>query len=134
IITTVSRTYSREIRTAAFGNGLEGAIEERSDDLYGVINGIDTEVWNPAVDGALTKRYAADDPEGKAACRQALRRELHLTGADGPLIGMVTRLAEQKGLDLTLEALPALLGDGCQLALLGSGESHLEEAFQVAAA
>jgi starch synthase len=133
VLTTVSRTYAHEVRTAAFGNGLEGVLEERSHDLHGVINGIDAEFWNPAVDGAIAKRYSADDPEGKVACREALRRELGLEPAPGPLIGMVTREADQKGLDLTLEALPGLLSEGAQLVLLGTGEPHLEEAFRAAA-
>ena len=134
VLTTVSRTYANEIRTAAFGNGLEGVIEERSEDLHGVINGIDPETWNPATDAALAKRYGADDLTGKAACRDALIRELDLAPGAGPVIGMVTRLAEQKGLDLTLEALPMLLEAGATLALLGSGEPYLEEAFRAAAA
>ncbi|HYB42670.1 MAG TPA: glycogen synthase GlgA [Candidatus Methylomirabilis sp.] len=129
LLTTVSRTYAREIRTAAFGNGLEGVLEERSDDLHGVINGIDYEVWNPAKDPALAQPYAADDATGKAACRDALRVEMGLEAGPGPVIGLVTRLAEQKGLDLALHALPELLADGCQVALLGSGDAHLEAAF-----
>jgi len=130
----VSRTYANEIRTAAFGNGLEGVIEERSEDLHGVINGIDPEVWNPATDAALAKRYGADDLAGKAGCRDALVRELGLTPGAGPIIGMVTRLAEQKGLDLTLDSLPMLLEAGASLVLLGAGEPHLEEAFRAEAA
>ncbi len=134
VLTTVSRTYANEIRTAAFGNGLEGVIEERSEDLHGVINGIDPETWNPATDAALAKRYGVDDLTGKAVCRDALIRELGLAPGAGPVVGMVTRLAEQKGLDLTLDALPMLLETGASLALLGSGEPHLEEAFRAAAA
>jgi starch synthase len=133
LLTTVSRTYAREIRTAAFGHGLEGVLEERSHDLHGVVNGIDYDVWNPAKDPALPQAYSADDPEGKAACRDALRAALGLPPAPGPLIGMVTRMVEQKGLDLVLEALPGLLAEGCQLALLGSGEARLEEGFREAA-
>ena len=133
LLTTVSRTYAREIRTSAFGNGLEGVLEERSHDLHGVVNGIDYEVWNPAKDRAIPVPYAADDPEGKAACRESLRAELGLEAGSGPVIGLVTRLTEQKGLDLVLGALPALLAEGCQLALLGSGDAHLEQAFRAAA-
>ena len=133
LLTTVSRTYAREIRTSAFGNGLEGVLEERSHDLHGVVNGIDYEVWNPAKDRAIPASYTADDPEGKAACRESLRAELGLEPGPGPVIGLVTRLAEQKGLDLVLGALPALLGEGCQLVLLGSGDAHLEQAFRAAA-
>ena len=134
LLTTVSRTYAAEIRTPAFGHGLEGVIEDRSADLYGVINGIDYETWNPAKDPALTCHYSAAQPEDKALCREALRRELGLEADRSMLITMVTRLAAQKGLDLVLEGLPGLLEAGCQVALLGSGETPLETAWQEAAA
>jgi len=134
LLTTVSRTYAREIRTSAFGNGLEGVLEERSHDLHGVVNGIDYDEWNPAKDPAIPAAYSGDDVDGKAACREALRVELGLERAPGPVIGIVTRLVDQKGLDLVLGALPALLAEGCQLALLGSGDAHLEDAFRAAAA
>src|SRR5215475_5188469 len=117
LLTTVSRTYAAEIRTPEFGNGLDGVLEDRAADLYGVINGIDYEQWNPAKDAALARPYSADEPEGKAACREALRRELGLEDARGPIVGMITRLAGQKGLDLALEGLPAMLEAGCQIAL-----------------
>ena len=134
LLTTVSRTYAEEIRTPEFGNGLDGVLEERAADLYGVINGIDYEQWNPAKDAALTRPYTADEPEGKAACREALRRELGLEETRGPIVAMITRLAGQKGLDLALDGLPGMLEAGCQVALLGSGEAHLEEAWTRAAA
>jgi starch synthase len=134
LLTTVSRTYAAEIRTPEFGNGLDGVLEERAADLHGVINGIDYEQWNPAKDPALARPYSADEPEGKAACREALRRELELEDARGPIVALVTRLAGQKGLDLALEGLPAMLEAGCRIALLGSGEAHLEEAWGQAAA
>ena len=134
LLTTVSRTYAREIRTAAFGNGLEGVLEERSRDLHGVINGIDYELWNPETDAALAKRYGAGDLQGRAICRTALREEMGLAAGSGLIVGMVTRLAGQKGLDLTLDALPGILATGAQLVLLGSGEAPLEEAFTAAAA
>jgi starch synthase len=133
LLTTVSRTYAHEIRTAAFGAGLEGVLEERSPDLHGVVNGIDYEVWNPETDGAIAKRYGPGGLEGKAICRQALEDEMGLARGRGPIIGMVTRLAAQKGLDLTLEALPGILAAGARLVLLGSGEAPLEEAFVAAA-
>ena len=134
LLTTVSRTYAQEIRTPAFGNGLEGVLEQRSHELHGVINGIDYELWNPETDAALAKRFGPGDLQGKAVCRTALREEMGLTPGPGLLVGMVTRLAGQKGLDLTLEALPGILATGSQLVLLGSGEAPLEEAFTAAAA
>lgn len=133
LLTTVSRTYAREIRTAEFGNGLEGVLEDRSHDLHGVINGIDYEVWNPQKDAAIAHPYSGDDPEPKAICREALRRELGLDDAAGPIIGVVTRLAQQKGMDLLLQALPGVLAEGAQLVVLGSGETLLEEGFRDAA-
>src|SRR5260370_40375485 len=118
LLTTVSRTYAREIRTSAFGNGLEGVLEERSQDLHGVVNGIDYEVWNPQKDPVIAHPYSAEDPEPKAICRETLRRELGLEDAAGPLIGVVARLAEQKGMDLVLGALPALPPTPSHLLLL----------------
>src|SRR5512144_2063094 len=81
LLTTVSRTYAREIRTSAFGNGLEGVLEERSRDLHGVVNGIDYEVWNPQKDAAIAHPYSTEDPEPKAICREMLRREWALDGS-----------------------------------------------------
>ncbi len=134
LLTTVSRTYAREIRSAAFGSGLEGVLEDRSRDLHGVVNGVDYEIWNPQKDSALAHPYSADDPEPKAICRETLRRELGLQDAAGPVLGVVTRLAEQKGMDLVLDALPGILAEGCQLVVLGSGDPRLEDAFLAAAA
>src|SRR4026209_2474391 len=133
LLTTVSRTYAREIRTAEFGNGLEGVLEDRSHDLHGVINGIDYDVWNPQKDAAIAHPYSGDDPEPKAICREAVRRELGLDDAAGPIIGVVPRLAQQKGMDLLLQALPGVLAEGAQLVVLGSGETLLEEGFREAA-
>jgi starch synthase len=134
LLTTVSRTYAREIRTPAFGGGLEGVLEERSRDLHGVINGIDYEIWDPRKDPVIAHPYSAEDPEPKAVCRETLRRELGLEDGAGPVIGIIARLAEQKGMDLVLEALPGILAEGGQLEVLGSGDAHLEEAFRAAAA
>ncbi|MBI4609687.1 MAG: glycogen synthase GlgA [Candidatus Rokubacteria bacterium] len=133
LLNTVSRTYAREIQTPEFGCGLEGVLHERSRDLHGVINGIDYEAWNPETDSEIAKRYTAEDLEGKRICKASLREELGLRDEPGLLIGMVTRLATQKGIDLALAALPELLAQGCQLVLLGSGEPALEQAFAQAA-
>jgi starch synthase len=134
LLTTVSRTYAREIRTPAFGSGLEGVLEDRSQDLHGVVNGIDYELWNPQKDPAIAHPYSAEDPEPKVVCRETLRRELGLEDGEGPLIGIITRLAEQKGMDLVLAALPGILEERGQLVVLGSGDARLEEAFRAAAA
>jgi starch synthase len=133
LLTTVSRTYAQEIQTPEFGCGLEGVLQERSADLHGVVNGIDYEIWNPATDAEIPKRYTADEMEGKRLCKLALQEEMGLRADPGPLIGMVTRLAEQKGLDLVLTALPAMVTLGVQLAVLGTGEPAIEQALLEAA-
>ena len=130
-LTTVSPTYAAELMRDEFGMGLDGVMRQRRGVLSGILNGIDETVWNPATDGAIAVRY--DDPEGKAASTAALRQELGLAPAGGPLCVVVSRLTEQKGLDLLLEALPELLAHGGQLALLGTGETWMEDAFRAAA-
>ncbi|MCA8879376.1 MAG: glycogen synthase GlgA [Rhodobacteraceae bacterium] len=129
-LTTVSPTYARELLTPEFGMGLDGVLRQRQADLSGILNGIDLDVWNPATDPAVTV-YTA--PSGKAPNRAALRDEFGLGEADGPLCVVISRLTEQKGLDLLLEAVPALTGRGGQLALLGTGNRSLEDAWRAAA-
>jgi starch synthase len=98
------------------------------------LNGVDREVWNPARDPALAARYSAEAPAGKAACKRALQAEVGLDArADAPLLGVVSRLTWQKGLDLVLAALPMLLREGAQLVVQGSGDAGLEAAFSDAA-
>jgi starch synthase len=128
LVTTVSPTYAREIQTPEHGQRLDGVLRERSADLVGILNGLDVEAWNPATDPDLPKRYGPGDPEGKAACTAALRAECGLPAPAGrrPLVGVVGRLAEQKGLDLVAEAVPALEAAGAQLVVLGSGEARYE--------
>jgi starch synthase len=126
-LTTVSPTYAQELMTPEFGMGLDGVLRARRDDLSGILNGIDLEVWSPENDN-LIQTYKT--PRGKGANRAALLSELGLPQAKGPLCVVVSRLTEQKGLDVLLEALPVLLARGGQLALLGSGDPALEAAFQ----
>jgi starch synthase len=134
-ITTVSPTYANEIATHEFGCGLDGVIRSRVGDLSGILNGVDGKVWNPESDTALASRYSAADLSGKSRCREALRAELGLEPVgEAPLFGVVSRLNGQKGLDLVLSALPALLRMGGQLCVQGSGEPALEAAFAAAAA
>lgn len=130
-LTTVSPSYAAELMTPEFGMGMDGVIRDRRAALSGILNGIDEAVWNPATDPAITP-YTG--PAGKAANTAALRAELGLPAAAGPLCVVVSRLTEQKGLDLLIRALPALTGRGGQLALLGSGEPWLEDAFRAASA
>lgn len=134
-ISTVSPTYAAEIATPEGGMGLEGLIAARADVLHGILNGLDTALWNPATDPALAARFDAADPAPRAANRTALCRAFGLeepTG--GPVFGFVGRLAWQKGVDLVLAALPALLATGGVLALFGSGEAGLTAAAGAAAA
>ncbi len=126
-ITTVSPNYAREIATPEFGHGLDGVIRGRAGDVSGILNGVDRAVWSPDLDTALASRYDAERPDGKAACKQALQRELALhVDAQVPLLGVVSRLTSQKGLDLVLGALRGLLAQGVQLAVIGTGEAPLE--------
>ncbi|WP_297365640.1 glycogen synthase GlgA [Thauera sp.] len=134
-LTTVSPNYAREIQGPEQGCGLDGLLRARAHELSGILNGVDGAVWDPATDALLPACYGADDMAGKARCRSALRRELGLAArADGPLFCVVSRLTEQKGLHLVLQALPALIVGGAQFALLGSGDAGLEAAFRDAAA
>jgi starch synthase len=133
-ITTVSPTYAREIATHEFGFGLDGVVRGRGADVSGVLNGVDRTVWDPATDSSLAQRYSAREPAGKARCKAALQRELGLqVQVDEMLFGVVSRLTSQKGLDLMLAALPALLKRGAQFVLQGAGEPALEAAFLAAA-
>lgn len=132
-ITTVSPTYAHEIATAEFGFGLDGAIRSRGADVVGILNGIDADVWNPAIDPAIAARYDDARLEGKRACREALQAELGLAADDDALLlAVISRLSAQKGLDLLLAALPQLAAAGVQLVLLGTGEPSLEAAFRMA--
>ena len=133
-LTTVSPTYAREIQTPAFGWGLDGLLRSRANRLTGILNGVDTRVWDPGHDPLLPQTYGLQDiVAGKRAAKAALQRRLGLETREGaPLFGAVSRLTEQKGLDLVLAGLPTLLACDGQLALLGSGDSHLEHGFAVA--
>lgn len=134
-ITTVSPTYAREIQGAEQGCGLDGLLRDRADDLSGILNGVDESVWNPATDPALAANYSAEVLAGKRRCKTALQQELGLAPvATAPILCVVSRLTDQKGLHLVLRALPALLENGAQFALLGSGDAGLEDAFRAAAA
>jgi starch synthase len=133
-ITTVSPSYAREIQTPAFGCGLDGVITQRRAQLQGILNGVDYAVWNSTTDPRLEAHFGVQHPERKAVAKAALLRQLGLRVDPGAmLIGVVSRLTTQKGIDLMLEALPALLAENVQLALLGSGDAPLEAACQALA-
>jgi len=133
-ITTVSPTYAMEIMQPETGMGFDGLLRARATRVSGILNGIDTSVWDPAKDPLIAKTYDAAHLDARAANKALLQNLMGLGQEPGPLVlGVVSRLSGQKGLDLLLEALPALLEEGMQLALLGSGEAGLEAEFQAAA-
>ncbi|HVH78688.1 MAG TPA: glycogen synthase GlgA, partial [Stellaceae bacterium] len=133
-LTTVSPTYAAEIQTPEFGEGLDGLLRLRGDRLTGILNGVDPRYWDPEHDDAIPQPYDTDTAEqGKAAAKAELRRRLLLHEGPAPLLGVVSRLTPQKGLDLLLDALPQLTAAGGQLALLGAGDRDLETGFTAAA-
>jgi starch synthase len=132
-ITTVSPTYAREIQTPEGGMGLGGLLRTRAADVVGILNGIDEAVWNPATDTLLAAAYDESNLDARAVNKQALQRRLGLaSNPDALVFGVVSRLSDQKGLDLVVAALPTLLSGGAQLALLGAGDPRLEASFQAA--
>ena len=126
-LTTVSPTYAREVQTREFGYGLEGVLHQRRADLLGILNGVDYAEWNPAHDPYTAAPYSADDPSGKAACKVDLQQAAGLPAAPTtPLIGIVSRLADQKGFDLIAEIAPRLLDRNLQMVVLGTGDAHYQ--------
>jgi len=134
-VSTVSRKYAREIRTPEFGWGLERMIEANADKLYGILNGVDYDEWSPAVDPYIDTQFDSDDLSGKALCKSDLQREVGLpVRHDVPLIGLVGRLAEQKGIGLLAGAVWNLMELDIQIVLLGAGEKWAEHFFSDVAA
>ncbi|MDR1368302.1 MAG: glycogen synthase GlgA [Candidatus Accumulibacter sp.] len=128
-ITTVSPTYAKEIQTPEFGCGLDGVLTERADDLSGILNGVDYDIWTPQ-DTKIAHTYTANNQNGKKLCKRALQRDFGLQrDGDSPLFAVVSRLAGQKGMDLIIDALPELLDGGGQLVVLGTGEAEIEARF-----
>ncbi len=122
VLTTVSYTYAKEILMREFGYGLEGVLKKRREDLYGVLNGIDYTEWNPSRDKFLPKRFDMENLEGKRECKKQLVKEASLDRSERPLIGIVSRLSDQKGLDLVLQSFAELLSFGVNLVVLGKGD------------
>ncbi len=133
---TVSPTYAREVTTdPELGFGLEGVLRDKGDRFTGILNGADYEQWDPAIDGEIAARYSARNPEGKRRCTRALRELLKLPDRnDCPIVGMVTRMTAQKGVDLLMEALEAVMRLDLQLVMLASGDPALEKFFKDAQA
>jgi starch synthase len=133
-LTTVSPTYAREVQGAEQGGGLDGLLRQRRDVLSGILNGVDTRVWNPATDRLIAQTFDARHLTQRAANKVALQRQFGLSRRpDALLCGVVSRLTEQKGLQLVIAGLPELLARGGQLVVLGSGDAALEAAFKQAA-
>ena len=129
-ITTVSPTYADSIQTAEYGCGLEGLLTQRNQHLTGIVNGIDTNAWNPKTDAYLSHSYTSKNLQVKTRNTQFLRSKLKLSHSkQAPLIGMITRLTEQKGIDLVLPIIPKIINTGAQLAILGSGDEDLENSL-----
>ncbi|MBU6400951.1 MAG: glycogen synthase GlgA [Verrucomicrobia bacterium] len=133
-VTTVSPRYAREITTETFGCGLDAVLRARQAKLVGILNGVDYDEWDPERDACLPQRFSSADLTGKAANKAALQKELGLpVVASTPLFGTISRLTDQKGMDIELAALEEMLPAGFQFVLLGSGASDFEQAYQVLA-
>ncbi|HEY6200996.1 MAG TPA: glycogen synthase GlgA [Candidatus Binatia bacterium] len=135
VLTTVSRKYAEEILTPEYGSGLEGVLAERKRDLHGILNGVDYREWNPEIDKFIKKNYAPDNMAGKGECKKELQQLYNLPQrASTPLLGIVSRLADQKGIDLLLDIVDQLLGMDLQLVVLGSGDQKYQELISELAA
>jgi len=131
LLNTVSPSYALEIRQREFAYGIEGVIRDRADDLTGILNGVEYGEWNPETDCRIAANYSERDLSGKALCKGDLQRALGLPAkADVPLLGMVSRLVRQKGIDLIAGAARRILGLDVQVAVLGAGEPWAEDLFR----
>ncbi|HEY2989891.1 MAG TPA: glycogen synthase GlgA [Candidatus Binatia bacterium] len=129
-LTTVSRKYAEEILTPEYGCGLEGVLRDRERDLHGILNGIDYREWNPATDPHIKKQYSAANLRGKQVCKKDLQDLYGLPPkAATPMIGIVSRLADQKGLDILLEVIEDILRFDLQLVILGAGDQKYQDAL-----
>lgn len=133
LLSTVSVTYAREIQSGPeYGYGLEGILRNRASDLHGIVNGIDYDEWNPETDPLIPAHYSTQDPSGKAMCKAALLQTMRLPRRKGrvPLIGIISRLADQKGFDLIEEAIQEIAKQDLQMVILGTGQQKYHELFQ----
>ena len=134
-VTTVSPTYAREIQGKELGFGMDGVLATRRESLYGVLNGIDTETWNPQTDPHLNANYGVLTLERKVANKRALKRRFGLGGGDDvPLLAMVSRITDQKGVDIVAQAIPQIAGFPAHLVIVGTGERGMVEQLQAAQA
>ncbi len=129
-VTTVSKRYAKEMQISEFGFGLENHIKAHSSKLFGILNGVDYDEWNPSVDTNITKKFDTDDMDGKLVCKRALQEHFSLNIDDNaPLIGFVGRFAEQKGISLIAGVIEGLLEQNIQVVMLGTGEKWAEHFF-----
>jgi starch synthase len=131
-LTTVSRKYAEEIQTTEYGHGLDGVARARADRLVGILNGVDYSVWNPEVDSLIAARYSAKDLSGKQACKRDLLAQFQLPeeNLQRPLIGIVSRFADQKGFDLLAQTADSLMEEDLAIMALGAGEAKHERMFR----
>lgn len=129
IITTVSNSYAKEILTPKYGFGLDDVLRKRNNSPYGIINGIDYSEWNPEEDDLIPAKYSKDDLSGKAICKKSLQKAYGLPETNSFLIGMVTRLTSQKGLDLVAKAMKEIIKSGAQVIILGKGDRYFHKVF-----
>jgi starch synthase len=129
LINTVSKKYALEIQTPEFGERMDGLFRKRAQDLHGIVNGIDYEELNPATDKFIYENYTAESIERKKENKKALQKEMGLPVSDTPLIGIITRLVDQKGLDLIAAIFEQIMDLGVQFVLLGTGEDHYQRLF-----
>ncbi|MEP7218685.1 MAG: glycogen synthase GlgA, partial [Bacteroidota bacterium] len=133
-VSTVSPTYAKEIMTAAHGCGLESVVKKHKDKLWGIMNGVDTEIWNPETDKLIDTKYSSESLEGKFENKTALANKFNMDAdLDIPLIGVIARMVEQKGYDLICEAIEPLMKLGVQLVILGEGEKKYQTVLEKAA-
>lgn len=133
-LTTVSPTYAQEIRSPAFGMGLDGLINLRAADLHGIVNGIDVAIWNPETDKHLAATYGARSLKARKANKRAIEERMMLDRDDGPIYCVVSRLTWQKGMDILTAILDPVVATGARLAILGAGDAGLEGALLAGAA
>ncbi len=131
VINTVSQKYAEEIQTSEYGYGLDGILKKRGGDLYGILNGVDYQDWDPSCDAHLVADYNLNDLSGKRECKKDLLKEFHLPSSleNAPLLGMISRLADQKGFDLLAEILEELFTLDIGFVLLGTGEQKYHDLF-----
>ncbi|MDH4226455.1 MAG: glycogen synthase GlgA [Deltaproteobacteria bacterium] len=134
VVTTVSEGYAREVQTKEYGCGLEGMLKKRAASLHGILNGVDYDVWDPSVDSLIVKKYSAGSLNGKVANKSALTAEYGITtGPKTPVIGLISRFADQKGFDILSDAMESIMAMDVCMVILGSGDVRYQRLFEALA-